>query len=53
MIAKWIFVALLFFNALGHVALIGKPRKPITPEGAGGAIIRNTLMIIAIVIWWH
>lgn len=41
----WLLVAYLVVNALGTIYLVGKPRKPITPEVAVGCLLVYVLLI--------
>ncbi len=47
----WTLAAWLAVGALGSVALVGKPRKPIDPGTAMLTVIVNGLLIAGVVIY--
>lgn len=53
MIAKWIIIGWVALATITVVALVGKPRKPITPGTAAVIVALNAIQIVAMVIWWR
>lgn len=50
----WLLITLVAFHVLGIlsvVALVGKPRQPITPGAATVSVIIGLMIISALIIW--
>lgn len=47
----WFLVGYWGVNAVGTVALVGKPRKPIEPGTAAISVIIFGLLIVSLFIW--
>jgi predicted phosphoribosyltransferase len=45
----WVMVVLFALNAVLTILMIGKPRQPVTPSLAVGAVVASALYIWAIV----
>jgi len=50
---KWSLVALLALSTVTHIASIGKPRPPITPNMAIIQLLMMTYFIVGIVYFWR
>ena len=46
----WTLVAWLALGALASVALVGKPRKPLTPGVAVATVLINALIVVGVVM---
>jgi len=49
----WVLVALFASSALVNVAIVDKPREPITPQAATFIVLVNGLVVAGILAGWR
>jgi hypothetical protein len=49
-IAVYVIAGLMTLNSLATIAIVGKPRKPVTPAMAASLVLFNALYITILVI---
>jgi hypothetical protein len=52
-VVKWLIVAYLAAGGLASIAVVGKPRGPMTGTDATIVIVLVTLAIVGILIFWE
>jgi hypothetical protein len=52
-IVKWVIVTIIGLGAISTINMIGKDRKPTTPQQAIVAVLINAALIVGIIVFWQ
>jgi hypothetical protein len=52
-VVKCLVIRIYAFGTLLTITQVGKPCKPTTPGAAATVVAINTVLIVAMIVWWR